>query len=77
VVSNFIVNFYFAEDFITTWEVNLKKQTATFINGIIFKLAETKPGEYEEVGLNPKDIPNFSPLFDFKEGEDLLKRDGR
>ena len=27
------------------------------INGITFKLTETKPGEYEGVCLNPKDIP--------------------
>ena len=40
-----------------TWKINLKEQTATSINGIIFKLAETKPGEFEGVCLNPKDIP--------------------
>ena len=34
---------------------NLKEQTATSINGIIFKLPETN-GEYEGVCLNPKDI---------------------
>ncbi len=32
-----------------TWKINLKEQTATSINGIIFKLTETKPGEYEGV----------------------------
>ena len=41
----------------STWKVNLKGQTATSINGIIFKLTETQPGEYEGVCLNPKDIP--------------------
>ena len=41
----------------STWKVNLKEQTATSINGITFKLTETKPGEYEGVCLNPKDIP--------------------
>jgi hypothetical protein len=41
----------------STWKINLKEQTATSINGITFKLAETKPGEYEGVCLNPKDIP--------------------
>ena len=41
----------------STWKVNLKGQTATSINGITFKLTETKPGEYEGVCLNPKDIP--------------------
>jgi hypothetical protein len=40
-----------------TWKINLKEQTATSINGITFKLTETKPGEYEGVCLNPKDIP--------------------
>ncbi len=39
------------------WKINLKEQTATSINGITFKLTETKPGEYEGVCLNPKDIP--------------------
>ena len=41
----------------STWEINLNEQTATSINGITFKLTETKPGEYEGVCLNPKDIP--------------------
>ena len=40
----------------STWKINLNKQTATSINGITFKLTETKPGEYEGVCLNPKDI---------------------
>ena len=40
----------------STWKINLKEQTATSINGIIFKLPETN-GEYEGVCLNPKDIP--------------------
>ncbi len=40
-----------------TWKINLKKQTATSINGITFKLTETKPGLYEGVCLNPKKIP--------------------
>ena len=40
-----------------TWKINLKEQTATSINGTTFKLAETKPGEFEGVCLNPKDIP--------------------
>ena len=40
-----------------TWKINLNKQTATSINGITFKLTETKPGEYEGVCLNPKNIP--------------------
>ena len=40
-----------------TWKINLKEQTATSINGITFKLAETKPGEFEGVCLNLKDIP--------------------
>ncbi len=39
------------------WKINLKEQTATSINGITFKLTETKPGGYEGVCLNPKDIP--------------------
>ena len=41
----------------STWKINLEKQTATRINGIIFKLTETKPGEYEGVCLNPSQIP--------------------
>jgi hypothetical protein len=40
-----------------TWKINIEEQTATSINGITFKLTETKPGEYEGVCLNPKDIP--------------------
>jgi hypothetical protein len=40
-----------------TWKINLSERTATSINGITFKLTETKPGEYEGVCLNPKDIP--------------------
>lgn len=40
----------------STWEKNLKEQTATSINGITFKLTETN-GEYYGVCLNPKDIP--------------------
>ena len=40
-----------------TYKINLKEQTATSINGITFRLTETKPGEYEGVCLNPKDIP--------------------
>jgi hypothetical protein len=41
----------------STYKINLKEQTATSINGITFKLTETKPGEYEGVCLNPKDMP--------------------
>ena len=41
----------------STYKINLKEQTATSINGITFKLTETKPGEYEGVCLNPKEIP--------------------
>ena len=41
----------------STWKINLKEQTATSINGIAFKLTETRSGEYEGVCLNPKDIP--------------------
>ena len=39
------------------WKINLTEQTATSINGITFKLTEVKPGEYEGVCLNSKDIP--------------------
>ena len=38
------------------WKISLEEQTATSINGIIFKLTE-RNGEYEGVCLNPKDIP--------------------
>ena len=41
----------------STGKINLNEQTATSINGITFKLTETKSGEYEGVCLNPKDIP--------------------
>ena len=41
----------------TTFRGSGQEQTATSINGITFKLTETKPGEYEGVCLNPKDIP--------------------
>ena len=41
----------------STWKINLKDQTSTSINGITFKMTETKPREYESVCLNPKDIP--------------------
>ena len=41
----------------STWKINLENQTATSINGIIFKLTESRGGEYEGVCLNPKDIP--------------------
>ena len=41
----------------STYKINLEQQTATSINGITFKLTETKPGEYEGVCLNPKDVP--------------------
>ena len=41
----------------STWKINLKEGTATSINGITFKLTETKQGEYEGVCLNPKAIP--------------------
>ena len=41
----------------STWKINLKDQTATSINGITFKLTETKSDEYEVLCLNPKDIP--------------------
>ena len=40
-----------------SYKINLEQQTATSINGITFKLTETRPGEYEGVCLNPKDIP--------------------
>ncbi len=40
-----------------SYKINLEQHTATSINGITFKLTETKPGEYEGVCLNPKDIP--------------------
>ena len=36
----------------STYKINLKDQTATSINGLTFKLTETKSGEYEGVYLN-------------------------
>ena len=56
----------------STWKINLKEQTATSINGITFKLTETKPGEYEGVCLYPKNIPPddlddvITPTFGYK-----------
>lgn len=41
----------------STWKINPNEQTAKSINGITFKLTETKPGEYSGVGLSLKDIP--------------------
>jgi hypothetical protein len=41
----------------STWKINLKEQTATSINGLVFQITEVKPGEYEGVCRNPKDIP--------------------
>jgi len=41
----------------STYKISLNEQTATSINGITFKLTETKPGVLEGVCLNPKDIP--------------------
>ena len=40
----------------SSYKINLEEQTATSINGIIFKLTETDEG-YSGVCLNPKDIP--------------------
>jgi hypothetical protein len=40
----------------STWKINLKEQTATSINGIIFKMTVSKSGDYEGVCLNPKAI---------------------
>jgi len=34
-----------------------RRQTATSINGITFKLTETKQGKYEGLCLNPSQIP--------------------
>ena len=41
----------------STYKINLKEQTATSINGIIFKMTVSKSGDYEGLCLNPKDIP--------------------
>ena len=41
----------------STWKINIKEQTAIPIDGITFKLTETKPGEYEGLCLNPSQIP--------------------
>ena len=41
----------------STGKINLNEQTANSFNGVTFKLTETKPGEYEGVCLNPKDMP--------------------
>ena len=41
----------------STGKINLNEQTANSFNDVTFKLTETKPGEYEGVCLNPKNIP--------------------
>jgi hypothetical protein len=41
----------------STWKINLKEQTATSINGIIFKMTANKSGDYEGLCLNPSQIP--------------------
>ena len=41
----------------SSWKINRKEQTATSINGLVFQITEVKPGEYEGVCRNPKDIP--------------------
>jgi hypothetical protein len=41
----------------SAYKINLKEQTATSINGIIFKITEKKPGVYEGLCLNPSQIP--------------------
>jgi hypothetical protein len=40
-----------------TYKIDLNNQTATSINGIIFKMTEKKPGVYEGLCLNPSQIP--------------------
>jgi len=39
------------------WNINLKEQTATSINGITFKLTEVEPDTFQWICANPKDIP--------------------
>ncbi len=41
----------------STGKINLKEQTATSINGIIFKMTANKSGDYEGLCLNPSQIP--------------------
>jgi hypothetical protein len=41
----------------STYKINLKEQTATSINGITFKMTESKSGDYEGLCLNPSQIP--------------------
>jgi len=36
------------------WSIDLEKQTATSINGITFKLTETKPGNITECALTQR-----------------------
>lgn len=51
-----ITSLYGDRQYMSTWEINLERQTATSINGITLKLTKTN-GKYEGVCLNPKDIP--------------------
>jgi len=41
----------------STWNIDLDKQTATSINGITFKLIEVEPDKFQWRCVNPKDIP--------------------
>ena len=41
----------------SAFKINLKEKTATSINGLVFIMTDVKPGEYDGVCLNPKDIP--------------------
>ena len=41
----------------STWDINLGKQTATSINGITFRMTKDESGIYRGVCLNPMDIP--------------------
>lgn len=41
----------------STWNINIEKQTARSINGITFKLTEVEPDVFQWLCTNPKDIP--------------------
>ena len=41
-----------------TWHIDLDRSTATSVNGITFKLTEVRPGLFEWICTNPKNIPS-------------------
>ena len=60
--NNFVEVLVFNKDtekceWMSTWNINLDKKTATSINGITFKLTEVEPDKFQWICANPKGIP--------------------